>query len=166
MPGMVLPADVSRPPPPAPLLAWGMRGLPGSGTQPPSSPQFPPHTQAFYPHVQETPASLGLEFSADHALGLNPWACRGPEQCSEAVLYCVSAGLWCSTAPSPFAVLFALMGRQVSVPWTDAVGGAWSCVWAGGRSGHTSCCLSGRGNLFSSGLSLYPQCLCGLDGRT
>lgn len=98
--------------------------------------------------------------------GLNPWACGGPEQCSEAVPCCITQACGVPTAPSRFAVLFALMGRQVWVPWTDAVGGVWCCVWAGGRSGHTSCCLAGRGDLFSGGLSLRPPRLRGLDGGT
>lgn len=56
--------------------------------------------------------------------GLNPWAYRGPEQCSEAVLCCVYAGLWYSHSPLPLCRLVCLDG-QAGVSTMDG------CRWWG-----------------------------------
>lgn len=133
------PADVSRPPPPpAPLLAWGMpRDCLAVGLSHPLPLNFLPTPRPFCPHVQR-PRPLGLEFSRDPPWALTPGLAEGQSSALKPCSAVFPQACGVPTAPSPFAVLFALTGRQVSVPWTDAVGGAWSCVWAGGRSGPTS----------------------------
>lgn len=74
---------------------------------------FLPTPEPFPIPMFRDPRPLGLEFLATRLGAALTLGLQRPEQCSEAVLYCVSAGL-CSHSPSPFAVLFALMGRQVS----------------------------------------------------
>ena len=54
------PSQLMFPDPPTACSPAGLGNaerLPGSGTQPPSSPQFPPHTQALLSPCSETPAS-------------------------------------------------------------------------------------------------------------
>lgn len=64
-------------------------------------------------------------------------------------------------APSPFAVLFALTGTMDGCRrWgVDLYLGRWA-IWA------HFLLPQWQTKLFSCGLSLHPQCLCGLDGRT
>ena len=105
------------PPPPAPLLPWGMpRDCPAVGLSHPPPLNFLPTPRPFCPHVQR-PRPLGLEFSRDHPWALTPGLAEGQSSALKPCSAVFKQACGVSTAPSPFAVLFALTGTMDGCRW-------------------------------------------------